>query len=50
MCEENNIEWFSSLVKSLKISRISSRTTGSKPLVASSRISSFALCERATAM
>ena len=41
--------WVSSRVNSASISTTSSRTTGSKPLVASSKISSFASWDRATA-
>ena len=50
MCEEIKTECSSSLVNSLKISRISFLTTGSSPLVASSRIKSFASCASAVAI
>ena len=50
MCDEIRTECSSSRVKSENSSTTSSRTTGSSPLVASSRISSFELCDSAAAM
>ena len=44
------MEWLSSRVNSEKSSTTSSRTTGSRPLVGSSRIRSLGLWDRATAM
>ena len=43
-------EWLSSCTNSKNISKISSRTTGSRPLVASSKIRSLELCDRAAAI
>ena len=50
MWEEIRMEWFSSRVKSFRMSSISSRAMGSRPPVASSRISSLAPWDSATAM
>ena len=50
MCEDIRIECSSSCTKSQNTSSISSRMTGSRPLVASSRIRSLGRWERAAAI